>query len=47
MAAERIGIQLPRARCMGSRQKPNDLAREAVCCNAVLDGGGFLAITYR
>jgi len=27
--------------------KTNDLAREAVSWNAVLDGGGFLAITYR
>jgi hypothetical protein len=34
-AAERFGIQLPRARCTQSCQKPNDLAREAVNCNAV------------
>jgi hypothetical protein len=35
-AAQRVGIQLPRARCTGSRQNTNDLAREAVSCNAVL-----------
>jgi hypothetical protein len=37
-AAQRVGIQLPRARCTGSRQKTNDLAREAVNCNAGLGG---------
>jgi hypothetical protein len=34
-AAERFGIQLPRAR-RDELQKPNDLAREAVSCNAGL-----------
>jgi hypothetical protein len=37
LPAQRFGIQLPRAR----RQKPSkkdDLAREAVNCNAGLDG---------
>jgi hypothetical protein len=33
----RVGIQLPRAR-WESLQKANDLAREAVSCNAGLDG---------
>ena len=37
-AAQRLGIQVPRARSMGSRQNSRDLAREAVGCNAVLDG---------
>jgi hypothetical protein len=35
-AAQRFGIQLPRARRTGRLQKPNDLAREAVSCNAGL-----------
>jgi len=35
-AAQRLGIQLPRARRMKSLQKRYDLAREAVSCNAVL-----------
>jgi len=35
-AAERVGVQLPRARCTGLHQKTNDLAREAVNCNARL-----------
>ncbi len=34
--AERIGIQVPRARCPGSPSKSNDLAREAVSWYAVL-----------
>jgi hypothetical protein len=37
-AAERVGIQLPRARCTERVQKRHDLAREAVNCNAVLGG---------
>ena len=37
--AQRVGVQLPRARCTRSHQKNYDLAREAVNCNAVL--GGF------
>jgi len=41
VAAERVGIQVPRARCIGSRQKSHDLAREAVSWNAVLGGGPF------
>jgi len=36
-AAERVGIQLPRAR-REKCQDANDLAREAVCCNAGLGG---------
>jgi hypothetical protein len=40
-AAERVGIQLPRARWV-MPSKTNDLAREAVSCNAVL--GHCLAI---
>lgn len=39
MAAERVGVQLPRARCSDFHQKTDDLAREAVNCNAMLDGG--------
>src|SRR6266540_554575 len=35
-AAQRLGIQLPRARCTRRLQKRHDLAREAVNCNAVL-----------
>ena len=44
-AAERLGIQLPRARWR-SLQKPDDLAREVVNCNAVSDGnlGGDLGV---
>jgi hypothetical protein len=34
-AAERYGIQLPRARCLGFCQKTSNLAREAVNCNVV------------
>src|SRR3954470_8777300 len=34
--AERVGVQLPRACCTGSRQNSHDLAREAVGCNAGL-----------
>ena len=37
-AAQRIGVQLPRARCSGFHQKTGDLAREAVNCNAWLAG---------
>jgi hypothetical protein len=37
-AAQRVGIQLPRAR-WSKPSKSNDLAREAVSCNAGLDGG--------
>ena len=37
--AQRVGIQLPRARCKKRVQKAYDLAREAVSCNAVLAGG--------
>ncbi|MBK9940585.1 MAG: hypothetical protein IPP13_03045 [Kouleothrix sp.] len=36
-ATQRVGIQLPRAR-WESFQNTNDLAREAVSCNAGLDG---------
>jgi hypothetical protein len=36
VAAQRLGIQLPRVRRTGSPQKRNDLAREAVSCNAML-----------
>jgi len=36
-AAQRIGIQLPRARWQ-KPPKTNDLGREAVSCNAGLDG---------
>jgi len=39
--AERLGIQLRQARGTGSHQKANDLAREAVSCNA-----GLGATTY-
>ena len=35
--AQRIAVQLPRAHCTGCR-KANDLAREAVSCNAGLGG---------
>ena len=35
-AAERVGIQVPRVCCIGSRSKSDDLAREAVSWNAVL-----------
>src|SRR6266542_3819984 len=46
-AAQRIGIQLPRARCTRRIQKRYDLAREAVNCNAVLDGGAGMGIFMR
>ena len=36
VAAQRFGVQLPRARCIGRVQKTHDLAREAVNCNAGL-----------
>jgi len=36
MAAERAAHQPPRARRIGSHQNADDLAREAVNCNAVL-----------
>ena len=35
-AAQRVGVQLPRARSSGFYQKTGDLAREAVNCNALL-----------
>jgi hypothetical protein len=35
-SAQRFGIQLPQAR-WAKPSKTNDLAREAVCCNAVLE----------
>jgi hypothetical protein len=38
-AVQRYGIQLPRARCKGKPENSNDLAREAVSCNAVLAAG--------
>ena len=41
-AAERLGIQVPRAR-QGNLQKPNDLAREAVSWYAVLGAAAWLA----
>ncbi len=34
--AERLGVQLPPARCSDFYQKMGDLAREAVNCNAGL-----------
>jgi hypothetical protein len=37
-SVQRIGIQLPRARRTGRLQNSSDLAREAVNCNAGLDG---------
>ena len=37
-APQRVGIQLSRARCTELHQKANDLAREAVNCNAGLGG---------
>jgi len=37
VAPQRLGIQLPRARWKRP-SKPNDLAREAVSCNAGLGG---------
>jgi hypothetical protein len=43
MAAERVGIQLLRAR-RSRATKSNDLAREAVNCNAVLDGSTDIAL---
>src|SRR5690349_8449067 len=33
LAAQRLALQLPRARCTRCFQKTNDLAREAVNCN--------------
>ena len=39
--AQRFGIQLPRAR-WNKLLKTNDLAREAVSCNAGLGGAGGL-----
>jgi hypothetical protein len=38
-ASQRVGVQLRRARCTPSRQKSNDLAREAVSWYAVFGGG--------
>jgi hypothetical protein len=37
-AVQRLAVQLPRARHKNTRQKPNDLAREAVGCNGVFGG---------
>jgi len=34
-----LTIQLPRARCIGSHQKTNDLAREAVSRKCLVFGG--------
>ncbi len=45
-AAERYGIQLPRARWR-KPQEPNDLAREAVSCNAGLDGSADIGPEVR
>lgn len=39
--AERIGVQLPRARGTERLQKRTDRAREAVSWNAVLGGPGL------
>jgi hypothetical protein len=36
--AERIAVQLPRARRTRQLQKLNDLAREAVSCNGLFGG---------
>jgi hypothetical protein len=41
-AAQRLGVQLLRARCAGFSQKTGDRAREAVNCNAVLAGNSLL-----
>ena len=38
---QRLGIQLPQARCIGRPQKSNDLAREAVSWNAGLGSTAF------
>jgi len=35
IAAQRLAVQLPRARCRGTVQNTNDLAREAVNCNGL------------
>jgi hypothetical protein len=35
-AAQRLGVQLPRARCTRFFQNTNDLARAAVNCNGEL-----------
>ena len=35
VTAQRVGVQLPQARCSGFYQKTGDLAREAVNCNAL------------
>src|SRR6266508_719812 len=44
--AQRFGIQLPRARCTRRVQKPHDLAREAVNCNAVLGRAAFIGVFH-
>ena len=36
-----------RERCIGSRQNSEDLAREAVSCNAGLDGGLKAGLEWR
>jgi len=43
-AAERVAVQLPRARWRYSHQKRHDLAREAVGCNGVF--GRFWSSPY-
>jgi hypothetical protein len=47
MAAERFGIQLPRARCIERPQKKNDLAREAVSCNAGLGHTAEIGFSFK
>jgi hypothetical protein len=42
-AAQRLGVQLPRARGKKWLQNSNDLAREAVNCNALLAGSLLMA----
>jgi hypothetical protein len=41
-AAQRLGVQPPRARCIRGLQNCHDLAREAVGWNTVLGGTGLL-----
>lgn len=43
-ATQRLGVQLPRARCASFYQKTGDRAREAVNCNAWLAGVGLLGL---
>jgi hypothetical protein len=45
VAAQRLGVQLPRARSIACFQKTNDLAREALSWNGLFGGGHRARVT--